>query len=309
MVGDLEIVIDHKQQPALVSRITQVKVLAFNQVSQAYAAIEGEGDGSLDGRRPSPLAFLQQGVQENRSPASPGHACCLLSFRASGYGCVPCRITWHQSGFATARVPRLRAPVSSSSDTIKTAMRTVPIEFQTRRLAFVAWQDRHRTPFAEINSDPRVMRYFPALLTTEQSNAGIDIWQGQFAEKGWSNWAVELRESGEFIGFIGLSVPRRLLPFSPCTEIGWRLKPSAWGHGYATEGAKACLRIGFERLGLQEIVSFTTLANLPSIAVMQRIGMTNTNQDFEHPAVPEGNALRPHCLYKLTRAQWQQRDV
>ena len=188
-------------------------------------------------------------------------------------------------------------------------MRTALIEFKTRRLALVAWQDRHRATFAEMNRDPQVMRYFPALLTAEQTHAGIDVWTAQFADRGWSNWAVELLDSGEFIGFIGLSVPRRQLPCSPCTEIGWRLKPSAWGHGYATEGAMACLRVGFDRLGLEEIVSFTTLTNLPSIAVMQRIGMTNTNQDFEHPGVPEGHPLRPHCLYKVTRAQWQEREA
>lgn len=180
------------------------------------------------------------------------------------------------------------------------------IEFDTPRLAFRAWQGRHRAPFAAMNADPEVMRYFPAVLSAEQTNAGVDIWCQQFAEKGWSNWAVELLDSGEFIGFIGLSVPRRQLPFSPCVEIGWRLKRAAWGHGYATEGAKACLRVGFEQLGLPEIVSFTTLANLPSVAVMRRIGMSDADANFEHPAVPAGHPLRLHCLYRITRAQWQE---
>lgn len=183
------------------------------------------------------------------------------------------------------------------------------IEFGTPRLAFRAWQDRHRAPFAAMNADPEVMRYFPALLSADQTNAGVDIWCRQFADQGWSNWAVELRDTGEFIGFIGLSVPRRQLPFSPCVEIGWRLKRSAWGQGYATEGATECLRVGFDRLGLDEIVSFTTLANLPSIAVMKRIGMSDANANFEHPAVPEGSPLRVHCLYKITRAQWNRRDA
>jgi RimJ/RimL family protein N-acetyltransferase len=156
-----------------------------------------------------------------------------------------------------------------------------------------------------MNADPAVMRYFPALLTAEQSNAGIDIWIQQFAQSGWSNWAVERQDSGEFIGFIGLSVPRRLLPFSPCVEIGWRLKQSAWGRGYATEGAMACLRVGFEQIGLDEIVSFTTLSNHRSIAVMERIGMRDTRANFEHPAVPEQSALRAHCLYKISRASWR----
>lgn len=160
-----------------------------------------------------------------------------------------------------------------------------------------------------MNADPEVMRYFPALLSAEQSNAGVDIWCQQFAQRGWSNWAVELLETGEFIGFIGLSVPGRQLPFNPCVEIGWRLKRAAWGNGYATEGAKACLHVGFGQLGLDEVVSFTTLTNLPSIAVMRRIGMSNAQANFEHPGVPEGSPLRPHCLYKITRAQWKRSDA
>jgi RimJ/RimL family protein N-acetyltransferase len=182
-----------------------------------------------------------------------------------------------------------------------------PIEFETARLAFRVWQDRHREPFVAMNSDPEVMKFFPALLTAEQTNAGIDIWLGQFYERGWSNWAVELCSTGEFIGFIGLSVPRHHLPFGPCVEIGWRLKRSVWGNGYATEGAKECLRVGFEQLGLTEIVSFTTLSNLPSVAVMNRIGMHNANANFAHPGVPDGHPLQPHCLYKMDRAEWLRR--
>ena len=188
---------------------------------------------------------------------------------------------------------------------MRPAVGVSPIEFNTQRLGFRVWHDRHRAPLAAMNSDPEVMRYFPALMTSEQTNAGVDAWREQFQERGWSNWAVELLDTEEFIGFIGLSVPKRQLPFTPCVEIGWRLKHSAWGYGYATEGAKACLRVGFEQLGLAEIVSFTALINLRSIAVMQRIGMMNCHSDFEHPAVPEGHPLRPHCLYKFTHSQWQ----
>lgn len=185
-------------------------------------------------------------------------------------------------------------------------MAAAPIEFDTARLALRVWQDHHRAPFAALNADAEVMRFFPSPLTPAQSDAGIDLWLAQFAAQGWSNWAVELRGTGEFIGFIGLSRPRRQLPFSPCVEIGWRLKRSAWGRGYATEGARACLRVGFERLGLAEVVSFTALVNLRSIAVMRRIGMRNAQADFEHPALPEGHALRLHCLYRIDRAAWAQ---
>jgi RimJ/RimL family protein N-acetyltransferase len=179
-----------------------------------------------------------------------------------------------------------------------------PIEHETERLRLIAWQERHIAPFAALNADPEVMRYFPAPLTEAETRAGVDIWRSQFEEKGWSIWAVELKASDEFIGFIGLSIPRRPLPFSPCVEVGWRLARRFWGNGYATEGAKASLKVGFERLGLSEIVSFTALANLPSKAVMERIGMSNTGRDFDHPAVPEGNPLRRHCLYSITREEW-----
>ena len=180
------------------------------------------------------------------------------------------------------------------------------ITLNTPRLNLRQWREGDREPFATMNADPAVMQFFPALQSRESSNASIDAWQSQFAAQGWSNWAVELVESGEFIGFIGLTVPRRVFSFSPCVEIGWRLARAHWGHGYATEGALAALRAGFGQIGLAEVVSFTALANMRSRAVMERIGMRNDNQDFEHSGVPEGNPLRQHCLYKVTRRQWSE---
>jgi RimJ/RimL family protein N-acetyltransferase len=183
------------------------------------------------------------------------------------------------------------------------------IELETERLRLVAWQERHVAPFAAINADPEVMRYFPATTTEAQTRATVTAWRAQFEEHGWHNWAVELQDSGEFIGFIGLSVPRRQLPFSPCVEVGWRLARRFWGEGYATEGATASLALGFGQLGLSEIVSFTSLTNLPSCAVMERIGMHDTGRDFDHPAVPEGSSLRRHCLYAISHAQWNRRGA
>jgi RimJ/RimL family protein N-acetyltransferase len=184
-----------------------------------------------------------------------------------------------------------------------------PLTFDTARLAFRVWDERHRAPFAALNADPEVMRHFPATLTADQTDAGIAIWRGQFADRGWSNWAVERRADGRFIGFIGLSIPRRAMPFGPCVEIGWRLARDAWGQGYATEGALTCLDVAFAQLGLAEVVSFTALTNLRSIAVMKRIGLRNAQADFEHPGVPEGHPLRMHCLYRIARPEWQQRSA
>lgn len=182
-----------------------------------------------------------------------------------------------------------------------------PIELDTERLALRVWADHHRAPFAALNADPEVMRYFPALQSRAQSDASIDAWRAEFATRGWSNWAVERRDSGEFIGFVGLSTPRRVLPFStperPVVEIGWRLARGHWGQGYATEAARACLALGFERLGLDEIVSFTAVVNRPSRAVMERIGLRDSGEDFDHPALPRGHVLERHCLYRGRRAE------
>ena len=179
-----------------------------------------------------------------------------------------------------------------------------PLALETPRLLLRPWREEDREPFAALNADPQVMRYFPSTQGRVASDASIDAWQSQFAERGWSNWAVALREGGTFIGFVGLSVPRRQLPFSPCVEIGWRLAAAHWGRGYATEAARASLAAGFQQLGLDEIVSFTALQNRPSRAVMERIGLCDSGEDFDHPALAAGDPLRRHCLYRLGRADW-----
>jgi len=186
--------------------------------------------------------------------------------------------------------------------------RPAPIEFDTARLRLRVWRDADRAPFAALNADPQVMAFFPAPIDREASDASIDAWQAQFVERGWSNWAAARRDSGDFIGFVGLSVPRRALRFSPCVEIGWRLARAHWGLGFATEAALGALRVGFEQLSLPEIVSFTALGNRRSRAVMERIGMQDASEDFDHPGVSVGHPLRRHCLYRLSRAAWAARQ-
>ncbi|MBS0450828.1 MAG: GNAT family N-acetyltransferase [Proteobacteria bacterium] len=182
-----------------------------------------------------------------------------------------------------------------------------PAELCTQRLNLRTWRDADRDAFAALNADPQVMEFFASTLSRSASDASIDAWQLQFAQRGWSNWAVEIKATGQFIGFVGLSVPVRVLPFTPCVEVGWRLARSAWGQGYATEGAREALRFGFVTLGLAEIVSFTAVVNARSRAVMERIGMSrDAHEDFEHPAVPPGSPLRRHCLYRLSQRQWKE---
>jgi RimJ/RimL family protein N-acetyltransferase len=185
----------------------------------------------------------------------------------------------------------------------------IPIEFATPRLRLRQWRSEDREPFAAMNADPEVMKYFAALGTREGSDRTIDVWHSELEERGWSNWAVEISDSGTFIGFVGLSVPRRTLPFTPCVEIGWRLAKVHWGKGFATEAAKGTLRVAFEKLQLEEVVSFTSLVNKRSHAVMERIGMINSGEDFDHPALPEGSDLRRHCLYRITHERWRRNDA
>ncbi len=182
---------------------------------------------------------------------------------------------------------------------------TEPIEFDTERLRLRQWCAADREPFAALNADPDVMAFFPASLTRAESDALVDRCQALIAERGWGFWAVETSSAREFIGFAGLHTPAPDLPCSPCVEVGWRLAAKHWGRGFATEAARGALRVGFERLGLLEIVSFTPLGNLRSRAVMERLGMQYAKETFEHPAIPVGHGLRKHCLYRLSRERWR----
>jgi RimJ/RimL family protein N-acetyltransferase len=171
----------------------------------------------------------------------------------------------------------------------------------TPRLLLRDWKEEDRAPFAAMNADAEVMRYFPSLLTGEETNALLERNAAHFERHGFGLWAAELSITSEFIGFIGLTVPQFQAHFTPCVEIGWRLATGYWNKGLATEGAIAVLRFGFESLGLDEIVSFTATENLPSRRVMEKIGMTrNQEDDFDHPRLPEGHKLRRHVLYRKT---------
>ena len=130
------------------------------------------------------------------------------------------------------------------------------------------WRDEDREPFAALNADPLVMEHFPALLTREQSDAFVDRCVVQLQDNSYGWWAIEIRTSGEFIGFVGLAVPTWEAAFTPCTEIGWRLARSAWGFGDATEAANVVLATAFGPIGLEEVVSFTTVRNFRSRRVM-----------------------------------------
>ncbi|MEV0592570.1 GNAT family N-acetyltransferase [Nonomuraea cavernae] len=174
---------------------------------------------------------------------------------------------------------------------------------ETERLIMRRWRDDDRAPFAAMNADPEVMEHFPATMTRAQSDAFVDRIEQRFDELGYGLWALEVRATGEFIGFTGLALQTFEAPFNPSVEVGWRLTRHAWGHGYAIEAARRAVRHGFDA-GLDEIVSMTAVGNLRSRAVMERLGMTrDPADDFEHPHVPPDGPLQPHVLYRLTPDQ------
>ncbi|MFK0049437.1 GNAT family N-acetyltransferase [Streptomyces sp. NPDC090741] len=180
-------------------------------------------------------------------------------------------------------------------------------ELRTDRLLLRRWRESDLEPWAAMNADPEVREHLGELLTREQSDAVAARMQAEFDERGFGWWALERRETGEFVGRAGLDVVDEGMPFAgvdvaDVVDVGWRLTRSAWGHGYATEAGLACLAFGFEALGLAEIIATTTVANVRSQSVMRRIGMTrDPAADFEDPSVPEG-PLRPCVLYRTSRS-------
>jgi ribosomal-protein-alanine N-acetyltransferase len=175
---------------------------------------------------------------------------------------------------------------------------------ETSRLLLRRFSEGDRAPFARINADPRVMEFMPACLSRRESDLLLDRIEDHFRKHNFGLYAVELRETRAFVGFVGLATPRFEAHFTPCVEIGWRLSADHWGRGLATEGARAVASHAFEVLRLDELVSFTSTANIRSRRVMERIGMTrDPSDDFDYPALPEGHPLRRHVLYRLRKQE------
>jgi RimJ/RimL family protein N-acetyltransferase len=159
-----------------------------------------------------------------------------------------------------------------------------------------------------MNADARVMEFYPGVFTPEQTKAMVEKIESSFEAKGFGLWALETLATKEFIGYVGFSEAQFESPFTPCIEIGWRLAYRYWGQGYAPEAAREVLRDGFDRLAMEEIVSFTSVLNTKSIRVMEKIGMKRyPKEDFLHPALEDNHRLKPHVLYRLSKADWRAR--
>lgn len=178
----------------------------------------------------------------------------------------------------------------------------------TPRLVLRPWRDDDLPRFAALNADPRVMEFLPKCLDRTESDAMAARIRDDFERQRFGLWAVEVAGAASFIGYVGLSAPKFEAAFTPCIEIGWRLAFEEWGRSYATEAARGALYFAFETLGLSDVVSFTVAANIRSWRVMERLGMTRSPaEDFDHPRLEEGDPLRRHVLYRLSRTAWEAR--
>lgn len=172
------------------------------------------------------------------------------------------------------------------------------IYFETQRLIFRDWKEEDLEGFRMMNKDTEVMEFFPKVLSADESEVFFGRIQDEFKESGYGLYAVETKHNHEFIGYIGFHRATFDADFTPCIEIGWRLKRTAWGHGYATEGAKACLDYGARELNFDQVYSFTANINLRSQNVMTKIGMAKV-KEFKHPNVHEDSPLSGHVLYLI----------
>jgi RimJ/RimL family protein N-acetyltransferase len=177
----------------------------------------------------------------------------------------------------------------------------------TPRLLLRTWRDDDEPSMLAMSTDPEVMRHFPRVMTADEVHAFVVRHRALLAAGRPGLYAVERRDDRSFAGFVGLAEPRFEASFTPCVEVGWRLVRSAWGQGLATEAAREVLRHAFVDLALDEVVSFTSLGNAPSVAVMRRLGMRRS-LEFDHPGVPEGHEVRRHVLYRLSADEWRERE-
>lgn len=177
--------------------------------------------------------------------------------------------------------------------------------FKSARLGFRNWSLDDLPAFAEMNADLRVMEHFPSTLDLAKSESLLQRMRAHFDEHGYTYYAVETLENSEFIGFIGLAKQNYASPYTPATDIGWRLKPSAWGHGYATEGAKRCLKHAFDDLSLSKVIAVCTIGNRNSEGVMKKLGMEYLGQ-FSHPDLADYPELGPCRCYVKTSGDMSQ---
>jgi RimJ/RimL family protein N-acetyltransferase len=180
------------------------------------------------------------------------------------------------------------------------------IILKTDRLILRTFEERDIDPMSLIDQDPNVCEFLPAIGNREKTTQGVRGIMNHYHNHGFSLYAVELKLTGEMVGWCGLMIPAFEAHFMPSVEIGWRLASEQWNKGYATEAAKAVLQYAFEKLELDEVVSFTALHNMRSRRVMEKIGLQhNQKDDFDHPKLEKTHPLCRHVLYRISKNEYQ----
>lgn len=179
-------------------------------------------------------------------------------------------------------------------------------QLETDRLILRHWREEDVVDWVAMNADPEVMQYFPKVLTPDESLAMMERIQTRLENEEFGLWAVEVKNGDPFIGFVGLSIQDVGLAICPCVEVGWRLKRSAWGRGYASEAAKRSLEYAFNKCEISDIYSFTAKSNLKSQRVMQRIGLIERpDLAFSHPRIAPDSQLSEHVTYWISGQRWE----
>jgi RimJ/RimL family protein N-acetyltransferase len=176
------------------------------------------------------------------------------------------------------------------------------IHIETERLILRDWKDEDRPLFASMNADPMVMEYFPRHLDEKASNRLVDNLIQNIKKRGYAPFALEVKKTSQFIGFVGLTDVAIDVNFKPAVEIAWRLDYAAWGNGFATEAAKAVLKHGFDTVKLKEIVAYAVHDNTRAIQIMEKIGMKRDPKgDFIYPKLKPDHPLGKFVLYRARK--------
>lgn len=170
--------------------------------------------------------------------------------------------------------------------------------FTSDRLGFRNWKSTDIDALNELNNNSEVMQFFPELKTESENIEFIERMQSMFKKKGYCYFVVELIETREFIGFIGLAYQDYISDFTPATDIGWRLLPKFWNKGYATEGAERVIKFAKNDLNLTQIISVAPVINVNSIGIMKKIGLTH-QYNFLHSELKDYKSIQQCSLYSV----------
>jgi len=176
---------------------------------------------------------------------------------------------------------------------------------ETERVRLREWDDADGALFYSIMNTPAVMRYLGGVQDRPTWDAAFERLKGYQRDHGHTFWLVERKEDGDLLGFCGLK--RVNSPggdeLAGQFEIGWRLRESAWGQGYAKEAAIACLDLAFDRFGAPHVVALTVGPNAESQGLMKRLGMTR-REDLDFIDARFGPEMNPTIVYRIDADQW-----